>query len=713
MYWKPSPTVSQTNENINSSGREDETSRVYPSVSGRQRHLLPIAKHRRQILYAVEHNSVTVLVGETGCGKSTQLPQYLAENGWCDHEFCVACTEPRRWAAMALAQRVAEESLLQVAYAVRFDDKSTSTTQIKYITDGRLLQQAVTGDPLLAPYSVIVVDEAHERTLHSDALLGLLHKIRQQRTQLRLVICSATLDAQRFLDFFLQNRDATKDKRNDTDFLSTGTIISVDGRQYPVDIMYLQQPALDYLIAMVETVWNIHSMCANDPDEQGDVLCFLPSSEDIDRAIRLAEEYFDQQQQEQQGHNTKTRERNTKHRAVDFLPLYGTLPYQMQARIFQQPDRTSSQNKKRPRRIIFATNLAETSVSVPCIRYVVDSGLVKLPYFDPVAGLERLVVGPISRASAQQRAGRAGRLFAGQCYRLYTEPYLHTTMVAETQPEILRTNVTSFLLTLKSLGVDNLLAFELMDTPSVEALQHGLESLHVLGAIDETTQLTSLGLDLASFPVEPRVARMLLQSLSEDCSWPVLAVASIMQVHDVLQPPRSSRPQAYLDYEASVTEFADPSGDHVTYANLMSIMDDLVLSEQDCRNRFVNYFALRRALEIRKQLARSLRPFGVVQATVQTDEAQRSKSIRRCLTAAFFGNTAKLGNDGRYYTLRSQVLVTPCSNSVLTTHSQFSSEYIIFGETMDSAGGRGGIELKNCSAVEAQWLRELAPHYWE
>ena len=327
-----------------------------PSALDQQRRLLPIYKHRRQILYAVEHFSCVVIVGETGSGKSTQIPQYLAESGWNKNGFTIVCTEPRRLAAITLAQRVVQERTgpnrtPNVGYAVRFDDQTTPQTQIKYVTDGILLQEATHGDPLLSRYSVVVIDEAHERTLNSDALLGLLHKIRRQRqTSLRLVICSATLDAMKFLEFFTGKQPNNSPNK---DFLQTGTIISVDGRQHLVDVLYLEQPAPDYLNAMVETAWKIYSTyekeSAASHDPNGDILCFLPTGEDIDRAIQLAEDFFDQHEQARSG--------STGHGqpcAVDFLPLYGTLPYQMQARIFQEP------KGRRRLRVIFAnTNIAK------------------------------------------------------------------------------------------------------------------------------------------------------------------------------------------------------------------------------------------------------------------------------------------------------------------------------------------------------------------
>lgn len=706
--WKPSldEVVFLGDESIFVAGASPSNPSLLP---------LPIAKHRRQILYSVEHFSVVVVVGTTGSGKSTQIPQYLAQAGWASNGFSVVCTQPRRMAAISLAQRVAHDVGVTAAHivghTVRFDDSSSPHTKIKYVTDGILLQQAIT-DPLLSNYSVVMVDEAHERTLNTDALLGLLHKIRRKRPDLRLIICSATINAIAFLDFFV-GKGAAMDDTPNKPWNKTATIISVDGRQFPVDVYYLQAPTPDYLIATVETVWNIHNKQAAPvtTSDCGDIMCFLPTAEDIDRAIRLAEDYFDQ------------KSAGTPGLEVDFLPLHGTLPFHLQSRIFEQSQpsqiETAGDGTRagRRRRIIFATNIAETSVTVPRIRYVVDSGLVKLPYFDPVTGLERLLTGTISQASAQQRSGRSGRICAGACYRLYTERYLTDTMPAQTPPEILRTNLTSFILTLKVVGVDNILAFDLIDIPSVDALQHGLESLYALGAIDDMTRITDAGLDMATFSVEPRVARMLLESFSEGCSWEVLAVASALQVRDLLHKPRyssgsSQRQQQMLDYEEAMSDIVDTSGDHVTYSNLFADADDRGLNEAECKEKFVNYFALKRGMEVRSQLARSLRMFGRVQAFgLAGDASSRSQAIRRCVTAGFFFNIAKLGSDGRYYTIRKNILVSVASSSVLTTHSQVSSEYIVFGETTD--GVRGGIELKSVSAVAAKWLREIAPHYWE
>lgn len=703
-FWKPAPASLRQQVLREETLQESEVPAAPFNFTNaplaQQRLLLPIYKHKRQILYALEKHHVIVLVGATGCGKSTQIPQYLYENGWADCGFQVVCTQPRRIAAQTLAQRVASEVGCplgqQVGYTVRFDNVSSDTvTRIKYATDGMLLREATLTDPLLSRYSVIIVDEAHERNLNSDALLGVLKKIRRKRKDLRIVVCSATIDAQAYLDYFVSPTTSKTKKRKrrwgprigddaPVEEAEGGTIISVDGRQYPVDILYLSEPVADYIRSTVETALKIHK-----EESGGDILCFLPSGEDIDTAIRLADDY-------------ESADSSTNKQQVAFLPLYGSLPYQMQAQVFQ-PKSASEQNV---RRIIFSTNIAETSVTVPGITHIVDCGYAKLPYFDAKTGFDRLIVAPISQASARQRAGRAGRVQSGKCYRLYTEKYMMDNMMEATPPEILRSNLTGFILTLKALGIHNVLSFDLMDHPSVDTLSHGLECLYALGAIDDKTELTSLGIDMSAFPTEPRVSRMLLESLKMGCSWEALAVASVLQVRSIFLQPRTQRQK--LDYSAAMSELADRSGDHVTYANLIADMDDRDLDHEECKEKFINRVALLKAIEIRNQLLRFLKKYGRVQAMgVEGDE--RSRAVRKCVTSGFFFNTAKLANDGNYYTVRGKHLVAVSSSSVLHSHGD-TSEYIVFGETHD--GRRGGIEIRSCSTIDARWLRELAPHYW-
>lgn len=702
-FWKPAASPHDQDGESSSTGTTAFNFSHAPLAQ--QRMLLPIYKHKKQILYAMEHFGVVVIVGETASGKSTQIPQYLWENGWCDHGFQAVCTQPRRIAAQTLAQRVTKEMGearvgTTVGYSVRFDHQSSASTAIIYMTDGMLLREATLQDPLLSRYSVVMVDEAHERNLNSDALMGLLKKIRRKRPDLRIVVCSATIDAEDFLDFFVAPKTQKRRRRKrrwdnpeptsgtEPDHSTTtdqGTIISVDGRQHSVDILYLEQPTSNYIRCTVETALKISKETAGGG---GDILCFLPSGEDVDQAIRMAQDHLDQDPQQ--------------YNQLAFLPLYSSLPYHLQARVFQQPKR------QQQRRIIFSTNLAETSVTVPRITHVIDSGFVKLPMFDPKTQFDRLIVVPTSHASAQQRAGRAGRLQAGQCYRLYTEDFYRTKMEAATPPEILRTNLTSFILTLKALGVDNILAFELMDLPGVDALSHGLESLYALGALNDQTGLTTLGWDMSSFPTEPRVSRMLLQSFEEECTREMAGVASVLQVRSIFLTPRQKQRG---DWEAAMSQIADSSGDHVTYVNALIEQDEQNFTREECQERFLDYVALRRVVEVRKQLLGMLkRRRGRIPSLGLATLEEKSRAIRKCVTAGFFLQVAKLHTDGKYYTIHNPVLVTPTPTSIFQSHGMHS-EYICFCETQD--GSRGGMELRSVSAIDPRWLRELAPHYWE
>jgi ATP-dependent RNA helicase DDX35 len=384
-----------------------------------QRQCLPIAKHRTQLLYALEQFSVIVIVGETGSGKSTQIPQYLFENGWCDEGFTVCCTQPRRIAAQTLAQRVSQEvgtTLGQiVGYTVRFDDKTGPETCIKYCTDGILLREAALSDPLLSQYSVIMIDEAHELNLNTEILLGVVKKIRRKRKDLRIIISSASINAEAFLDFFIPKKvrdenvkddekapprrkrwgkvgdnveqEAVETINHDDGIENRGVIISIDGRQHPVDVLFSEKPVADYVEATVDTVLSLHFQDSNIPDS-GDILCFVATGEEIDRAVKMAEDRVDSMGDVNGGSVSSQ---------IVFLPLYGTLPYHLQSRVFQPKPVNDTR-----RRVIFATNIAETSVTVPNIGSVIDCGFVKLPYFDQKTGFDRLIVSPISHASALQ-----------------------------------------------------------------------------------------------------------------------------------------------------------------------------------------------------------------------------------------------------------------------------------------------------------------------
>jgi len=361
---------------------------------------LPIAPYRDELLAAVAGHQVLVIVGETGSGKTTQIPQFLADAGY-DAAGAIGCTQPRRVAAMSVAARVAEEVGCKlgdrVGYSIRFEDCTSDATRIKYMTDGMLLREFL-GAPDLSPYSVMMVDEAHERTLHTDVLFGLVKDVARFRPDLKLLISSATLDAEKFSAYF-----------------DGAPIFRIPGRRYPVDILYTKAPEADYLQAAVVTVLQVH---ASQPP--GDVLVFLTGQDEIEAAEELL--------------RSRARAAGSALGELIIAPIYANLPSEMQAKIFEP-------TPKGARKVVLATNIAETSLTIDGITYVVDPGFCKQSAYNPRSGMSSLVVTPVSQASAQQRAGRAGRTAPGKCFRLFTAWSFQHELEPNTVPEIQRTNL--------------------------------------------------------------------------------------------------------------------------------------------------------------------------------------------------------------------------------------------------------------------------------
>ena len=408
------------------------------------RKTLPIFSYRQELLDVIRDNQVVVVVGETGSGKTTQIPQYLHEAGYTQaatHDKAaikVGCTQPRRVAAMSVASRVAQEVGVklgnEVGYQIRFEDSTSDRTMIKYMTDGMLLREFL-AEPDLASYSAIMVDEAHERTLHTDVLFGLVKDIVRFRDDIKLIIASATMDAEKFSVYF-----------------DDCPVFLIPGRMYPVDIMYTKQPEADYLDASVVTVLQIH---VNQPTP-GDVLVFFTGQEEIETAEQILK--------------LRTQALGSKIRELIICPIYATLPSERQAEIFEPTPEGA-------RKVVLATNIAETSLTIDGISYVIDTGFSKQTSYNPRTGMESLIVTPISKAGAIQRSGRAGRTGPGKCFRLYTAWSFKHELPDNQVPEIQRTNLASVVLMLKSLGINDLIHFDFMDPPPPETLIKSLEEL--------------------------------------------------------------------------------------------------------------------------------------------------------------------------------------------------------------------------------------------
>uniref|UniRef100_A0A5S6R3J9 RNA helicase n=1 Tax=Trichuris muris TaxID=70415 RepID=A0A5S6R3J9_TRIMR len=635
-----------------------------------QRVRLPIYKYRNAILYLLEKYQTLVLFGETGCGKSTQVPQYLLEAGWArEGKICVS--EPRRVAAVTLASRVAEERGTmfghEVGYVVRFDDfTKRESTKIKYMTDGILVRE-IMRNPLLTEYSVVVVDEAHERNVNTDILLGLLRKILAKRRDLRLIVSSATLDAEEFRDFF--NCNTTDDSA-----LDTATIMSVEGRSFAIDIYYTRGPVANYVNASVKAAIQIHRC----EPAGGDILIFLTGEDEVNTCCNLLKE-----------------ESKTLHDCdrLWIVPIYGAMPFKEQIKVF---DSSPSGTRK----VVVATNIAEASVTVPGIVYVIDCGFVKLRAVHPQTGIESLVVVPISKASAEQRAGRAGRIRYGKAYRLYPEAEFEK-LRPFTVPEIQRTNLAPALLQLKSLGISNVLKFHYISRPPAYSMIRGLELLRALGAIDDNGDLTEpLGHQIAEFPLPPMHAKALIMSGKLECSEEMLSIISMMQIQNVFLSPVGQKHRA----EVMKRRFSTEDGDHLTMLNVFTCFIEHGRDGRWCQDHHVNYRGLCRAVEIRQQLLRFLRRFKVplLSCRGRLDSEDR---IKQCLVYGFFSNAAKLHHDGTYRTIRENFPLKIYKGSAIMYRKEYP-KWVIFTEVLQDC-------MRDVSVIDSEWLYELVPEYYE
>lgn len=518
---------------------------------------LPIAAAKEAILAALKTSKFLVVVGDTGSGKTTQIPQYLLEAGYAP----MAITQPRRVAATCVAARVgAMNSKDVVGYKVRFDTNVSRDTKLIFMTDGVLVRECV-HDPMMTRYSTVMLDEAHERSVDTDVLFGLVKTATRRRDDLRCVVASATLDAERF-----------------SKYLDDCPVIRVPGRAFPVDVYHskTQQtmtrfgPASrKYVDMAVDVVAQIHSS-----QPPGHVLVFLTGQNEIERACGLLRDLRGDME-------------------LRVLPLYGALPQETASRVFEDEEANV-------RKIVVATNIAETSITVPGIKYVVDSGYVKLKGFEPARSVASLTVVPISKVAAEQRAGRAGRTGPGQCYRLYSNACFDT-MTPETIPEIKRTSMASVALALKSLDLDDVLAFDFLDPPDAAQLACALLELHALGALDKGPKLTDLGLAMTCLALEPNLARCLIQAKAYGQDHKVLTMCAALSAEDFFYSgPNDDK----VNVTAARMKFRDRRGDLHTLCNVYEafVKENSRGAAPWCRRHFLRLRALNFARRAREQL---------------------------------------------------------------------------------------------------------------
>ena len=501
----------------------------------------------------------------------------------------VAVTQPRRVAAITVAQRVASERRCrvgdEVGYAVRFDDCTSARTRIKYMTDGILVRECLQ-DATLSRYAVVMLDEAHERSLSTDILLGLVKAACQRRPELRVVVTSATLDSDKMSHYF-----------------DGCPVLNIPGRVFPVDIYHSKMTqtmtaagpsSSAYVEAAVDTIMKIHG---NPNQDHGHILVFLTGSDEIERACRMI----------------RARLADAPHdNDVDLvvLPLYASLPTEAQQSVFRKPQTSGRRDgdgaERFVRKCIVATNIAETSITVPNVRFVVDSGFVKQKTYDPARHLESLVVVPISRVAAAQRAGRAGRTAPGQCYRMYSSACLQA-MMPETVPEIRRSHMGNAVLYLKALGIHDVLGFDFLDPPSEAQMLEALVLLHMLGALDGAGAVTALGRAMALLPLDPHASRMLLAAAETGCAGAAAAVAGVLSAENIWHMPPRANAELVRAAEAAHATLRSPLGDHVTYLHVMQRYDEAGGALQWCERHFLRHRALRTAATVRDQLLDELK----------------------------------------------------------------------------------------------------------
>lgn len=624
---------------------------------------LPVYSYRDEFLAAVSQHKVIVVVGETGSGKTTQIPQYLHEAGWSKLGK-IGCTQPRRVAAMSVAARVAQEMNVklghEVGYSIRFEDCTNDSTVIKYMTDGMLLREFLT-EPDLAGYSCMMIDEAHERTLHTDVLFGLIKDIsRFREDDFRLIISSATLDAEKFSVYF-----------------DNASIFMIPGRMFPVETFYTKAPEADYIDAVVVSVLQIHVT----QDVPGDILVFLTGQEEIETVAEILTQ--------------RTKGLGSRIKELIICPIYSNLPSDMQARIFDKaPDGG--------RKVVLGTNIAETSLTIDGICYVIDTGFCKQKSFNARTGMESLIVTPISKAAANQRSGRAGRTQAGKCFRLFTAWSYQNELEDNTVPEIQRTNMGNVVLLLKSLGINDLLNFDFMDKPPSEALIRALEQLYALGALNDRGELTKLGRKMAEFPLDPMMSKVVIASESFGCTQEILTIVSMLAIgSSVFYRPKDRAVHA----DTARMNFArGGGGDHLA---LMRCYNEWVESEYSTQWCFENYLQIRnlnKARDIREQLEGLCERVEIELVSNPHD----IDVIGKALTSGYFFNCSKFAQSGEYKTTKNQHTVYIHPSSVLAKIEE-PPRWIIYYELTFTTKEY----MRTVMPIKPEWLIEIAPHYYK
>ena len=629
---------------------------------------LPIYGYRQKIMDTLEKDKLLVLVGDTGSGKSTQIPQYMLEDGYAAKGTKrVVCSQPRRVAAMSLASRVATERGVAlggaVGYKVRFDEKVSMHTELVYMTDGMLLREYAS-DPMLSSISAVIIDEAHERGTHTDVLLGLLRETFRSRLDtddpLRLVVASATLHASKFVSY-----------------MGDAELLHVKGRVFPISVFYAQRTPSDYVQAAAETAMRLHLS-----EPLGDILIFLTGQDEIETCEK----------------EIRARLETVQHivREAIILPLYASLPAAQQRKIFFPTPENA-------RKIVLCTNIAETSLTIDGIVYVVDCGFCKMNWYDPKTDTERLIVVPISRAAAEQRKGRCGRTQPGKCYRLYTKSTL-SDMQPVVVPEIQRTNIAHIVLELKALGIENFLDFEWLDAPQKDFILQAFASLFSLRALSADGELTPDGEQMAAFPLDPKLGKCLVRSTALGCAKQMTVIAALFSVSEanLFVTPHGDflRKQARQVHE----EYKSMKDD---VRMLVHIFDSWTVAgntDEWCATHFISYRVLQRAFHVRNQLLLLLDKAGL-----PIESAESVTPIAKALISGYYNNIAVLSPFGTSYARVKQKGEMHVHPSSALRKKKSPPKVVLFSELRTTTKDF----MMHCLAVEPEWVVEELPHLFK
>jgi len=671
-------TIKKNKREINQWTNDFYSEKYYSILEKRLQ--LPVYQFKEKLLEAVSQNQIVVVEGETGSGKTTQIPQFLVEAGYASQgETQVVCTQPRRVAATSIAARVSDEMDVamgsEVGYTIRFEDVSDPyRTVLKFLTDGMLLREAMS-DPMLSHYSVIVLDEAHERTLSTDVIMGLLMEVIPKRKkgskhgELKVIVMSATLDAKKFQSYFYD-----------------APLLKVPGRTFPVEVFYTAKPERNYVDAAVRTTIHIHQC-----EGPGDILVFLTGEAEIEQAC-------EQIRDQCQGLGKDKPE-------LVVYPMYSSLPPQQQRKIFSAAPAPRVPGGPMGRKVVVSTNIAETSITIEGVVYVVDPGFSKQKVYNPRIRVESLLVSPISRASARQRSGRAGRTRPGKCFRLYTEESFHNDLQERTYPEILRSKMSNVVLTLKKLGIDDLVHFDFMDPPAPETLMRALELLNYLGALDDEGELTELGYQMSDLPLDPQLAKMILVSPDYGCSSELVSIVACLSVPQIFLRPKESAKLA----DAAKAQFTHAESDHMTLLNAYFAYDQVPFHERKnwCWENYINERSMQSADNVRKQLLGIMNKLDVQLCTSDRrgDGSFNFTDIRKALTAGMFMQVAYKQRTGDYITMKDNQIVHIHPGSIIANRP----DWLIFEEFALTTKNY----IRTLTVTNVDWLVELAPHYFD